>query len=449
MEGYTAAVQPLTRAELLRLALPSMASVILTNAYRSVDQYWIQGVGVEAQAAIGSSVFVLIAVFSAFHLSAIGAGPLLARATGAQDPELRRRLLGRALTLSGGVGVLVSVLLVLMAEPVSRLIGLDGLTLSESTTYLRTLGMTALPLALTPLLDQAFVAMGDTRTPMWLQGLSLLLNALMTPLFIFDEVAGLGGLGMGIAGAALASNASRLITTGLGLHLLARRTGLGLGHLGLGPELLRIVGIGWPAALGITLYAGVYWAMLRTSISPLGPHVNAALGIGFSALEGFTWPAFYGISLALSSVVGRALGAGAPEVARDAIRKAIPLATLAGLLAGLIFFFGGRALTGLFTDDLAVHEAATEYAMILAFSQLFVSWEALAEGVLTGAGDTRAVFWTSVPLNLLRIPLAWALAFPLGLAAAGIWWAINLTSVAKTGLKIGAVWRGRWAELEI
>jgi MATE family multidrug resistance protein len=441
-------VQPLTRAELLKLALPSMASVILTNAYRSVDQYWIQGVGVEAQAAIGSSVFVLIAVCSAFHLSAIGAAPLLARATGAQDPEQRRRLLGRALTLSGCVGVLVSLLLVAMAEPVSRLIGLEGLTLSESATYLRTLGFTALPLALTPLVDQAFVAMGDTRTPMWLQGLSLLLNAAMTPLFIFDDVGGFG-LGLGIAGAALASNASRLVTTGLGLYLLTRRTGLGVGHLGWGPELARILRIGWPAALGITLYACVYWAMLRTSISPLGPHVNAALGIGFSALEGFTWPAFYGISLALSSVVGRALGAGAPEVAWDAVRKAIPLATLAGTVAALLFFFGGPVLTGFFADDVAVHEAATEYAMILAFSQLFVAWEALAEGALTGAGDTRTVFWTSVPLNILRVPLAWAFAFPLGFAAAGIWWAINLTTFAKAGLKIAAVWRGRWAELEI
>ena len=435
-------MQPLTRSELLRLALPSMASVILTNAYRSVDQYWIQGVSVEAQAAIGSSVFVLIAVFSAFHLSAIGAAPLLGRATGAQDPELRRRVLGRALSLSSGVGVLVSALLVLMAEPVSRLVGLEGQTLVESTTYLRVLGWTALPLALTPLVDQAFVAMGDTRTPMWLQGLSLVLNAALTPLLIFEAE-------LGIAGAALASNASRLLTTGLGLYLLVRRTGVRGQHLGVGPELTRILKVGWPAALGISLYAIVYWAMLRTSISPLGPHVNAALGIGFSALEGFTWPAFYGISLALSSVVGRALGAGAPEVAWDALKKSIPLATAAGLVAAGLFIFGGRFLTGLFADDPAVHEAATTYAFVLGFSQLFVAWEALTEGVLTGAGDTRTVFWTSVPLNILRIPLAWAFAFPLGLAAAGIWWAINLTTFAKCALKAGAVWRGRWARLEI
>ena len=41
-------------------------------------------------------------------------------------------------------------------------------------------------------------------------------------------------------------------------------------------------------ALGVAAYAGVYWAMLRTSISPLGPEINAALGIGFSALEGIS-----------------------------------------------------------------------------------------------------------------------------------------------------------------
>ena len=94
-----------------------------------------------------------------------------------------------------------------------------------------------------------------------------------------------------------------------------------------------------------------------------------------------------------------------------------------------------------------MHQAATEYAVILAASQLFIAWEVLSEGVLAGAGDTRTVFWYSAPFNLLRIPLAWALASPLGLGAAGIWWAINLTTYAKAILKGWATWRGRWAEL--
>ncbi len=81
----------ITSREVIRLAVPGMLFAVLTHGYRTVDQYWIQGVSTEAQAAIGSSFFVLITFFAAFELVAVGAGPLVARATGAGDPDERRQ----------------------------------------------------------------------------------------------------------------------------------------------------------------------------------------------------------------------------------------------------------------------------------------------------------------------------------------------------------------------
>ena len=82
---------------ILALAIPSAAFTILTNGYRVVDQYFSQGISVDAQAAVGSSTFVLIFFYAAFELLAAGAGPLIARATGAGDTVARRALLGEAL----------------------------------------------------------------------------------------------------------------------------------------------------------------------------------------------------------------------------------------------------------------------------------------------------------------------------------------------------------------
>lgn len=435
--------------ELLALALPSMAFVILTNAYRSVDQYWVQHVSTDAQAAIGSSTFVLIGAYAVFNLTSVGCAALTARATGANEPARRRSVIGNALAAAAGLSLVVTALGLLGSDAAAGALGLEGASRTECARYLRAISLTVLPLALTPTVDQAFVATGDTRAPMVLQALSLALNAVLTPLFMLPEVFGAPGLGLGVVGAALASNLSRAVSTGIGVVLLSRRVGLRLVDLVPGVELPTILRIGVPASAGVFLYAGVYWAMLRTSISPLGAHVNAALGIGFSALEGFTWPAFYGISLAVSSLVGRALGAGDLDRAKRAVRLAYPMITLAGLGATLAFWLGGRWLTGLFTDDPLVHAAATQYAVILAASQLWVAWEALGEGVLNGAGDTRTVFWASVPLNLLRVPLAWWLALHLGWGAAGVWWAINATTWVKAGLKGLAVARGRWQHLKL
>jgi MATE family multidrug resistance protein len=320
-------------------------------------------------------------------------------------------------------------------------LGLSGETGIECERYLRALSWTLLPLVLTPLLDQAFLGMGNARTPMLLHGLSLLLNVVLTPILI--HVAGLG-----VVGAAVASNLSRGVATAIGLWQLQALTGFSAAELRLGGQIVRILRIGIPMATGTALFALVYWGMLKTSISPLGAHTNAALGIGFSALEGFTWPLFHGVSLATASLVGRCLGAGRPDLARNVLRSALPVSTVLGAVASAAFYLAASPLTGLFTDDPRVHRAAVEYATVLAASQLFVAWEALSEGVLVGAGDTRTVFWFSAPLNILRIPLAWWLAFPLGLGAAGVWWAINLTTYGKALLKGWAAWRGRWVDFD-
>ena len=433
--------ESVTTRTLIALALPSAVFTVLTNGYRVVDQYFIQEVSTEAQAAIGSSVFVLIFFYASFELVAAGTGPLVARATGAGEPRRRRAILGTSLAGAFALSLLVTTLGVLGAPLLASSLGLSGEAWSECVRYLTALSWTILPLVLTPVLDQGFIAMGNARAPMLLHALSLGLNVILTPFLIHTA-------GLGIVGAALASNLSRAIASAIGLWLLRRATGVGLADLRFTPVLGRVLRVGLPMALGVATYALVYWAVLKTAVSPLGPHVNAALGIGFSALEGVTWPIFHGLSLAVASLVGRFLGAKRPDLAKDAIRRALPASLAVGAVASLVFWRSGAFLTRLFTEDPAVHQAATDYAVILAASQLFVAFESLMDGVLAGAGDTRTVFWYSAPLNALRIPLAWLFALPLGWGAAGIWWVMNWTTYAKALGKALAVVRGRWARVE-
>lgn len=427
---------------ILAIAIPSAVFTLLTNSYRIVNQYFIQDVSVSAQAAIGSSVFVLILLYASFEVIAAGAGPLIARATGAGDTEGRRALFGEALLGSAILTVSLMFVGIVGAPTIAHTLGLEGETATECVRYLRTLLWTLAPLVLTPLIDQTFVSMGNARLPLLLHAVSLGLNIMLTPLLIH-------GAGLGIVGAALASNIAHAVAATIGIVQLKRAMGLRWQDVKLRGQLQRIVRIGMPMALGTAVFAAVYWGLLKTTVSPLGPHVNAALGIGFSALEGFTWPVFHGVSLGVASLVGRHLGAGRPDLAKRTIASALPVSTLLGISATAVFFFAGGRLSGMFTNDAAVHHEATQYALILSASQLVLAWEALTEGALAGAGATRTVFWCSVPFNLLRIPLAWLFAFPLGLGATGVWWAINLTTYAKTGFKAWAVWRGKWTDIAL
>ena len=429
--------QVTTRA-IVALAVPAAASVLLNNLYRVIDQFAVQWLGPEAQAAVGACTFVLIAMYAVFAWVSAGAGPLVARAVGAGDPQLARRVVGNALLGSVVVGGIALGGLGLLAAPITALVGLDGAAAEAMTTYLRWLAVCGLPLAIAPTVDSIFVARGNTQMVMGLQGGATLLNAILNPLLIY-------GLELGIGGAALATGLSHGVAVVVGLLILMRRLQPTRQDFVPDQTLARVLRVGGPMASNTLFYAGVYWALMNVAIQPLGSEVYAALGIGFSVLEGFTWPVFWGFSLAVSSLVGRYLGAGMPDEARRTYAKTAVIMVGMGLAAGLLFWFGAESLTAHFSDDPTVLQHAVLYAQILAFSQVFVALEALAEGVLGGAGDTPSIFWWSAPVNLLRVPLAWLAAFPLGFGAAGIWWAINLTTVIKCAGKWGAVYRGRWA----
>jgi len=427
---------------LLKLAIPSTVFTVLTHGYRSIDQFWIKDVSVEAQAAIGANVFVLILFAGFFEMIGAGVSPWIARASGSGDTEERKKAFGAG--LFGAIGIFVFVAFVggFGANKIVALIGLTDETARQAEIYLRTISLTSLPLALTPLIDLSFTAMGQAKLPMKLHALSLGLNLIFTPLFIYT-------LDLGIMGAGLASNLSRGIATLIGIISLIRIIGLSQNHIRGGRALLRVLNIGIPVGMGTIVYALSYWVMLTTSISPLGPHINAALGIGFSALEGFTWPCFHGVSLAVASFVGRSLGAKRPNDAISSMKLGIPVVGIMGLIASLLFGFAGEFLTGLFASDAMVHQAAIQYTFVLAFSQIFVAWESLFEGVLNGAGATKLVFWVNFPNNLFRVILAWYFAFPLGYGAEGVWWAINLTTLAKSLIKGWFSLRGRWVNVKI
>ncbi|MCO4743855.1 MAG: MATE family efflux transporter [Proteobacteria bacterium] len=433
---------PLTPREVLRLALPATAAAVVHHAYRPLDQFFVQGLGKEAQGALGASTFVLILVWASFAMVSTGVAPLVARATGAADPLRRRQVVGQGLMACAVIAAALVFGGVFVADHIPGWLGLSGLTAEYAATYLRWLFLTGGALVVAPLIDGCFNAMGNTRLPMLLQAAGLALNAVLNPLLIYTA-------GLGTAGAALATTLAQTAVVLVGLTVLAREIGLKREDLRFSPEIWRILEVGTPVGLSTAAYAIVYWAILRTSIAPLGDDVTAGLGIGFSALEALSWPVYVGASVAVSSVVGRRLGAGQPEEAWRVIRWMTGPSLALGTIAGLVFAFAGPFLVNVFTDDPDAAREAILYASVLAWSQPFVATEALTEGVLGGAGDTRKLFLGTVPFNLARVPLAWAMAFPLGMGAAGVWWAINITTVAKAAVKSWFVWRGAWAKLEL
>ncbi len=455
----------------LRLAWPAAASYLLNNVYRINDQFWVQGLGAQAQAALGAMMFVLIGWFAVVYLAAGGTLSLVSQATGAGDraraDAATRHALGLGVLLAAA-GALVGPL---AAPHVCRLLELDGPTAALATDYAGTLLLLGLPLALAAVLDHVFIGRGCTWIPMVLQATAVLLNFLFNPILIYgagarEAMAGVAGVapfahwaasasevlgieGMGMRGAAIATALSRVVTVLIALVVLRRKFGVDLlGSLRPDPRLaLSIARISAPVSLSIATYAGVYWALLALVLGRLPHEVTAALGLGFQVFEGLAFPTYLGTSMACASLVGQRLGAGEPGRARAVTRSARSVSRALGVVATLAFLAGARIVAPRFTLDPLVLEQTILYVHVLAFSQYFVAVEVVDEKVLLAAGRTRPILWIAGSGDLLRIPLAWLLAIELELGAAGVWWAINATTYYKAiGMRLAverAVWRAQ------
>jgi putative MATE family efflux protein len=454
---------------LFKLAWPAVLSYLLSNAYRINDQYWIQGLGGEAQAAVAATVFVVIMNFSVVFLAAGGTLSRVARATGGREFERRDGLVASALVLAVCLWIALALFGGLATPWIVRFLGLEGPTAGFAEDYLRTLYVCSLPLVLAPALDHALIGMGNTLAMSAMELCAVLLHYALAPMLIYGPEAAsavdlpgaalagraaalLGIEGHGIVGAAWSAALARVISVSLGLLALRAAYGVRLlrglrtaralgGPLLFCPEIARI---SLPVSLSIALYASVYWALIKWVMVPLGEPALAALGIGFTVFEGVSFPLYLGVSMAGASLVGRSLGAGRQDLARQAVRSVRVLALcLGGVVCG-VFLLGAVPWSVHFSADPLVQEAVAGYVSTLAFSQIFVAFESANEKVLLGAGYTRPALWISLLGNGLRVPLAWWLAFHLGLGAHGVWWAINVTSGLKACLQFALVQRGRW-----
>lgn len=408
---------------------------MLTRAFRWVDQYYIQYVSTPAQAAVATSIFVMVVFHALTEVVSVGTAPFVARATGAQDPEDRARRVGNGLLSGALLGAGVGLAGWFGAEHVGAWVGVSGQTAVLLGRYLQVLSLGAVFLAWGPLVDQSFIALGRARVPALLHAVSFGLNVALTHNLIFTW-------GLGIEGAAWGSVFGRTVASLWGVGALAHHVGLRPRHLRVRPG--PMVRVGGPAALATGLFGLVYWGLLRFAVAPLGPAATAALGIGFTALEGVTWPLYHGLGLGLASEVGRGLGRRRPDLGWSCIRRFLPLSLGLGVAAWAIFLGLGDPWTGLFASDPDVHRQARLYAHTLAWSQPFLALESLMEGVIFGSGHTVWMLRISVPMNLLRIPLAVWLAHHLGWEAFGVWWAINLSTMAKSILHTAVVAKGSW-----
>ena len=195
---------PLPRV-ITRMALPSIVSFLITSIYNIADTYFVSDLGESAQAAISVNASLDQIIMMAGSMLAVGAASYISRLLGAKDKEKADRVLSTAFFMAVLFGAVVTVLGVSFMRPMVRLLGATDTCEQYAIEYATYVVLVAPFMAANFVMNQCLRAEGSAMLSMIGMGFGGILNCFLDPIFIFT-------LGMGVAGASLATAISKLVS---------------------------------------------------------------------------------------------------------------------------------------------------------------------------------------------------------------------------------------------
>ncbi|HBP22870.1 MAG TPA: hypothetical protein DEA08_34460 [Planctomycetes bacterium] len=417
-------------APLFGLALPLFAGYLFQMGFNYVDTWFVGRLGPDALAGVLATMFVVWSLFSLAEIVTVGVLARVAHAVGAEDPREAGAVVTTGVALAAVLALVIPAGGLLALPRLVAWMGLEPEPARLAQLYLRVLLLGYPTLIGFFLLESVFRGAGDTRTPMVVLSSCFLLNGVLDRVLIF----GLGPIpALGVEGAALATVCSRgLGCLALLVLLLRSRERLGVTLPGVGwwssERATRLVRIGAPASAAGLTFCLIYLALLRITAG-FGTPAVAALGLGIR-LEGLGFFVLVSLGRAAATIAGQNLGAGQPERARAAARRAVRWGVLVMLPFGLLLFAIPERVAAIFTEDPAVIEAAALYLRVVSWTMLPFASEVVLDNVASGLGDTLPAMLIEVIGTALRVPLA-LLLLQSGQGYSAVWWCIALTLLLK------------------
>ena len=420
---------------ILVFSLPLLIGSLLQNLYNVINSIWLgRFVGPEALAAVSASFFIVFIIVSMIMGFSMAVSILVAQYVGARRFKDIKELMDTANILALVSAVSLTLFGILISEWLLHLVQTPPEVFPLAKNYLNIFFLGFFFIFSYNLVVGLLRVYGDTRTPLYFLVYSLILNALLDPLFIIV-------LDWGVSGAALATLISQALSFFLGANYLKKKyKPLSIWSYKYNRDITKtIVKLGLP--FSIQQFA-VSTGMLVVSslVNSLGTIIMAAFGAG-SRIDALIMTPFHAISMATSTVTGQHIGAQKYDRIKAIVRASSLIVILIALtMASLIYGFAPY-LIGIFVTEPEVISEGVRYLRIISFSYFPLGWTFALSGIMRGAGVVLPPTIISIiTLWLIRVPGAYYLNKTLALGAGGIWWAI----VASATLSILLTWGYLW-----
>ncbi len=389
----------------MKLVIPTVISQLVMLVYNMADTWYIGQTGDPYQVAAVTVTYPVFMIMNALaNLFGIGGGSLISRMLGGGEQKKTGTVAAFSLWAAGGVTLCYSLICLLADRQFLTFLGIDSGTIPYAQEYLFwTVVVGGVPTVLNMVLANIVRAQGDARISSIGMSLGGVLNMVLDPVFIFT-------MGMGVAGAALSTCLSNVISLGFLLVHVIRSRETSLVKVSLFPKPIErrkhmeIYAIGTPAALQILLAAVSNAVLLRLmSVYP----VAAISGMGvMQKVESIPFQAIMGISDGVLPLVAYNFAAGNRKRMNEAVHFALTRGVACACVCFLLYEAAAPWIVRFFINDAQsiIYGAAFVRLRVLALP--FITVEFMLIAVFQGIGGAKQAFFLSVfRKGILDLPL--------------------------------------------
>ena len=419
-------------ALVLRLSVPGILAQVSEIAMEYIDAAMVGSLGADCTAAIGLTASTTWLIGGILLGAAAGINVQIAQEVGAGRNERARRVLHTGCLSCLILSLVLALICLVLTKRLPYLLGGSGEVARLSSVYFGILAA-GLPIQMAFYFHNgALQSAGSMAQAGALSALACVLDIVFNALLIFPtrEVFSMRvpGAGLGLAGAALGTVLSQLVSAVLAIlavHagspvLSVHRGERGFFDAGI---LKRQVQIGGPVALEQVILCGAQVVTTRLA-SPLGTVPLAANSLAVTA-EAVCYMPGYGIASAATTLVGQAFGAGRRDLVRSFSWMTVFLGMALMTLTGGAMYVLCPYVFSFLTPDPAVQSLGARVLRIELLAEPLFAASIVAAGALRGVGDTLVpAVMTFVSMWGVRISLSLILTPRLGLW--GIWIAMCL-----------------------
>ena len=440
------------------MAWPAIVESFFVAFAGLVDSLMVSRMGAYAVAAVGLTTqpkFMGLALFFAINVSV---SALVARRFGAGKRQDANGVFLTAMLFVITAAVALSIIFVVFADPIIRLCGSsdatpeDLATHNAAVTYFRIIMGGMIFNCIQMAVNSAQRGAGNTRITMRTNVTSNLVNIVLNYLLIEGH---LGFPALGIVGAALATVLGTVVSSIMSIISISNAENF-ISIPFILKEKVRASGRALKSLIGIGY--GIFFEQILMRIGFMATAVMAAKkGMDSMAahqvgmnLMGLTFSFGDGLQAAAVALIGRSLGQGKPELAKDYGRTCRALGMMIATALIAFYFFGARWLMSMFFEEEHIIATGVSIMRVIIFIVLFQIIQVIYMGCLRGAGDTLyTAFAATMSVTVIRTLVSWLGGFVFGLGIVGIWLGVLADQVSRFIFASIRYRMGKWVQIKI